>query len=77
MAEHSPHYCKVKGLRPPAASGTESEKEQRKDTYPIIQRSRQGILKGEVSQCTIDLLFDWFGLVCFANKNKNIQLSYS
>jgi hypothetical protein len=21
--------------------------------------------------CTIDLLFDWFGLVCFANKNKN------
>ena len=19
--------------------------------------------------CTIDLLFDWFGLVCFANKN--------
>jgi hypothetical protein len=27
--------------------------------------------------CTIDLLFDWFGLVCFANKNKNCQLSYS
>jgi hypothetical protein len=23
--------------------------------------------------CTIDLLFDWFGLVCFANKNKNCQ----
>ncbi len=22
---------------------------------------------------TIDLLFDWFGLVCFANKNKNCQ----
>ncbi len=21
--------------------------------------------------CTIDLLFDWFGLVCFANKNNN------
>jgi len=21
--------------------------------------------------CTVDLLFDWFGLVCFANKNKN------
>ena len=20
--------------------------------------------------CTVDLLFDWFGLVCFANKNK-------
>ncbi len=27
--------------------------------------------------CTIDLLFDWFGLVCFANKNKKIQLSQS
>ncbi len=27
--------------------------------------------------CTVDLLFDWFGLVCFANKNKNCQLSYS
>ncbi len=25
--------------------------------------------------CTVDLLFDWFGLVCFANKNKNCQLS--
>ncbi len=21
--------------------------------------------------CTVDLLLDWFGLVCFANKNKN------
>ena len=25
----------------------------------------------------MDLLFDWFGLVCFANKNKICQLSYS
>jgi hypothetical protein len=25
--------------------------------------------------CTIDLLFDWFELVCFANKNKNCQYS--
>jgi hypothetical protein len=32
----------------------------------------QAILKG-----TIDLLFDWFGLVCFANKNKNCLLSYN
>jgi hypothetical protein len=24
-----------------------------------------------------NLRFDWFGLVCFANKNKNCQLSYS
>jgi hypothetical protein len=28
-------------------------------------------------QCTIDLLFDCFGWVCFANKNKICQLSYS
>jgi hypothetical protein len=28
-------------------------------------------------RCTVDLLFDLFGLVCFANKNKNCQLSYS
>jgi hypothetical protein len=23
--------------------------------------------------CTFDLLFDWFGLVCFANKNKIVS----
>ncbi len=27
--------------------------------------------------CTIDLLFGWFGLFCFANKSKNCQLPYS
>jgi hypothetical protein len=27
--------------------------------------------------CTVDLLFDWFGLVHLANKNKNCQLSNS
>jgi hypothetical protein len=27
--------------------------------------------------CTLNLLFDWFGLVCFSNKNKNCQSSYS
>jgi hypothetical protein len=36
----------------------------------------QGILKG-MYHCTIDLLFDWFRLVCFANNNKNCQLSCS
>jgi hypothetical protein len=41
-----------------------------------FQVRRQGILKGKC-HCTVDLLFDWFGLVCFANKNKNCQLSYS
>ncbi len=24
--------------------------------------------------CTIDLLSDWFGLVCFANKNKKLSV---
>jgi hypothetical protein len=27
--------------------------------------------------CTIDLQFDWFELVRFANKNKNCPFSYS
>ncbi len=31
----------------------------------------------EKYHCTIDLLLDWFGLVCFVNKNINCQLSYS
>jgi hypothetical protein len=36
-----------------------------------------GNSKGGKYHCTIYLLFYWFGLVCFANKNKNCQLSYS
>jgi len=47
-----------------------------KSAFENFEWSIQGILKGEY-HCTIDLLFDWFGLVCFANKNKNCQLSYS
>jgi hypothetical protein len=35
-----------------------------------------GNTKGGKYHCTIDVLFDWFGLFCFANKNKNYQLSY-
>jgi hypothetical protein len=38
------------------------------------KRLGQGILKGKY-HCTVDLLFDWFGLVCYVNKNKNCQLS--
>ena len=37
---------------------------------------KQVILQGRYN-CTIDLLFDWFELVCFASKNKNCQYSYS
>jgi len=43
---------------------------------PIVIIISREYLRGK-SHCTIDLLFDWFGLVCFANKNKNCQLSYS
>jgi len=31
-----------------------------------------GNTKGGKYHCTVDLLFDWFGLVCFANKNKKM-----
>jgi hypothetical protein len=41
-----------------------------------IQMESGNTKKGKY-HCTIELLFDWFGLVCFANKNKNCQLSYS
>jgi len=48
----------------------------------LLQGEKKNILspgntKGEKDHCTIELLFDWFGLVCFANKNKNCPLSYS
>jgi hypothetical protein len=36
-----------------------------------------GNTKGGMYHCTVDLLFNRFGLVCFANKNKTCQLSYS
>ncbi len=42
----------------------------------LYDMANQGILKGKY-HCTIEHLFDWFGLVCFANKNKNCQLAYS
>ncbi len=29
--------------------------------------------KGGKYRCTVDLLFDWFGLVCFANKTKIVS----
>jgi hypothetical protein len=35
--------------------------------------AKQGILKGGKYHCTVDLLFDWFGLVCFANKTKIVS----
>jgi hypothetical protein len=43
---------------------------------PPNHHPNQRILKGKY-HCTIDLLFDLLGLVCFSNKNKNCQLPYS
>jgi hypothetical protein len=34
-------------------------------------------LKPGKYHCAIDLMFDWFGLACFANKNKKCQLQNS
>jgi hypothetical protein len=33
-----------------------------------------GNTKGGKYPCTIDLLFDWFGLVCFANKKQKLSV---
>jgi hypothetical protein len=41
-----------------------------------VKDSKQGILKRKY-HCTIDLLFDWFELVCLTNKNKKFQFSNS
>ncbi len=51
---------------------TDREKDRKKDEWP--EEIEQGSI---IVPLTIDPLFDWFGLVCFANKNKNSQLSYS
>jgi hypothetical protein len=49
----------------------------RNTTQPTLKvRPRPGNTKGKY-HCTVDLLFDWFGLVYFANKNKNCLKSYS
>jgi hypothetical protein len=45
-----------------------------KESRLPVNWTDQGILKGGKYDCTIDLLFDWFGLVCFANKNKKISV---
>jgi hypothetical protein len=33
-----------------------------------------GNTKGGKYQCTIDLLIDWFGLVCYANKKLSVVI---
>ncbi len=41
-----------------------------------FQGQTREYLRGKY-HCTVDLLLGWFGIVCFANKNKNCHLSYS
>ncbi len=45
------------------------------DGKSFIAKTRE-YYKGKCRR-NVGLLFDWFGLVCFANKNKNFQLPYS
>jgi hypothetical protein len=52
-----------------------AEKREKNAGKGVYQRE-QGIIKGKY-HCTIDLLYDWFRLVCFANKNKIYELLYS
>ncbi len=61
---HHKYYIRVEGVR--------SDKHTNLLHYASYREYQRGKY-----HCTIDLLFDWFGLVCFANKNKNCQLSYS
>jgi hypothetical protein len=42
-----------------------------RETMKMNCYDRAGNTKGGKYHFTIDLLFDWIGLVCFANKNKN------
>jgi len=44
-------------------------------TFIEMDHTRE-YLRGK-NHCTVDLLFDWFGLACLANKNKNYNLAYS
>ncbi len=48
---------------------------------PLVQMLEQGILRGKY-HCTVDLLFDWFGIscmtidnLCFYLQNRLIQIS--
>jgi hypothetical protein len=56
--------------------GGERETEKERDCVGANQGREvrdQEHLRGKY-HCTVDLLFDLFGLVCFANKNKSCQL---
>ncbi len=60
---------------PTSKAGAYSECTHSKGRLPCLTLIRE-YLRGRY-HCTVDLLFDWFGLACFANKNKNCELSYS
>ncbi len=54
---------------------------EKNDNLGFLQKEvKTGTMDRQVQlreHCTVNLLFDLFGLVCLANKNKNCQLSYT
>jgi hypothetical protein len=62
-----PNYHILSPLLPPSLSSKFYTR------VKILGKDKPGNTKGGKYHCTIDLLFDWFGLVCFENKNKNCQ----
>jgi hypothetical protein len=40
----------------------------------VKAKAMLGILKGGKYHCTVNLLFDCFGLVCFANKKQKLSV---
>jgi hypothetical protein len=53
------------------SSGSANEDDSHHDDDQVS--SLTGPAPGNTKGASIDLLFDWFGLACFANENKNCQ----
>jgi hypothetical protein len=68
VVEHSPCHPRVKSSSSAAATDRKNDKEVVQITLGLYREYYRGKY-----HCSIDLLFDWFGSVCFANKNKNCQ----
>jgi hypothetical protein len=55
--------------------GEDASIEKTQNKISLVTLAKE-YLRGKY-HCTIYLLFDWFGLVCFANKIKKFLLSHS
>ncbi len=80
MAEPLSHYNKVEGSSPATTTGMERERKNGKKKVPLVQPLRPfyapsgAYYKHRENQrgkdhCTIDLLFDWFGISCMTTGN--------